>query len=391
MGSWRRECFDPKDYVFGIYGLFRRFYISHLPAVDYSRLVEDIYADVVKMTVTSEKSLKIIWDQFSGIQVQPSLPSWVPDWSHHQPGRLSLRTIGGAFEVAPIPETVFFEFPEASQISLKCKIADVITEVSNTSPGDAWDIDGIPPSERVGRVKMNIGAFLEWVRMLLASDPYPGGEPMLEAFFKTLTFGADTDCKASACRAVWGKGADTRPFLEAFIMWFIILSAEGVYSNQHILNPLRDYLAQGIGGIDKLMSAFALSLEDCWKIPEMRIALAFWYPSTIVLGDSGIVLGDSGLRGTKSDDTKFIELLTLLDRTTHGRKFLITERGYMGLAISEVKTGDKVFLISGIPLPMICRPTGDQYQFVSPAYVHGIMHGELWDQVLREESLFTFI
>jgi hypothetical protein len=63
------------------------------------------------------------------------------------------------------------------------------------------------------------------------------------------------------------------------------------------------------------------------------------------------------------------------------RKFVTTEKGYLGLAPDQVQVGDVVAVLYGGELPMVLRPTNKtkEFQFVGDAYVHGIMNGEvLW-------------
>jgi hypothetical protein len=59
------------------------------------------------------------------------------------------------------------------------------------------------------------------------------------------------------------------------------------------------------------------------------------------------------------------------------RRLIITEKGYMGLGPRDVARGDVVAILIGCNVPVILRPTGDNWFFVGEAYVCGIMDGEL--------------
>jgi hypothetical protein len=62
--------------------------------------------------------------------------------------------------------------------------------------------------------------------------------------------------------------------------------------------------------------------------------------------------------------------------------FFVTDEGYMGTASHSIQARDVVALIPGLRMPMILRPAGgkDYYRVVAPAYVHGMMQGEIWEE-----------
>jgi hypothetical protein len=64
---------------------------------------------------------------------------------------------------------------------------------------------------------------------------------------------------------------------------------------------------------------------------------------------------------------------------TYERTFFTTENGYMGLGPRWSRLGDSIALVAGSKVPFIIRETGQHYTLVGPAYVHGIMQGEAWD------------
>jgi len=71
-----------------------------------------------------------------------------------------------------------------------------------------------------------------------------------------------------------------------------------------------------------------------------------------------------------------------------------TKNGYLGMFPQGSITGDRVFIIKGVPTPVVLRPiSGDVYRFVGESYVHGFMKGEvfsmhdykeLWKDVLLQ-------
>jgi hypothetical protein len=64
---------------------------------------------------------------------------------------------------------------------------------------------------------------------------------------------------------------------------------------------------------------------------------------------------------------------------------LMTTEGDIGWAHPLALPNDGVFLLRGCSIPVILREVDDDrgqldFQVIGDAYVHGIMHGELWQQ-----------
>ena len=65
-----------------------------------------------------------------------------------------------------------------------------------------------------------------------------------------------------------------------------------------------------------------------------------------------------------------------------GNTLSMTHRGYLGMVPVAAEVGDEVWIIQGMKTPCVLRPRAlngnlaQKFQFVGPAYVHGIMHGE---------------
>lgn len=57
----------------------------------------------------------------------------------------------------------------------------------------------------------------------------------------------------------------------------------------------------------------------------------------------------------------------------------------MGVGPRHYTPGDRIALIAGEELPFIVREAGDKYNLIGPAYIHGVMRGERWDDDLREQ------
>ena len=72
-----------------------------------------------------------------------------------------------------------------------------------------------------------------------------------------------------------------------------------------------------------------------------------------------------------------------------GRRLARTQRGHLALVVAGAREGDSVGIFQGGKTPLIIRATGTgTWQILGDAYVHGIMKGEVWDELKCEEIQF---
>ncbi|KAF1950483.1 HET-domain-containing protein [Byssothecium circinans] len=89
------------------------------------------------------------------------------------------------------------------------------------------------------------------------------------------------------------------------------------------------------------------------------------------------------------DDREVIDFIVQVQTNSAERSFIVTERGYIGMAPTRSAVGDSVVLLPGGKAAYILHPTSDfetsgHYEFLGDAYVHGIMKGEAWDETKLE-------
>ncbi|PTB39558.1 hypothetical protein M441DRAFT_28675 [Trichoderma asperellum CBS 433.97] len=72
-----------------------------------------------------------------------------------------------------------------------------------------------------------------------------------------------------------------------------------------------------------------------------------------------------------------------------GWRFFKSCQGYYGLARSRVQPGDQICILLGSDVPFIIRPSGEEYSLMGEAYVHGLMHGEVFEksQVIEAQKI----
>ena len=67
---------------------------------------------------------------------------------------------------------------------------------------------------------------------------------------------------------------------------------------------------------------------------------------------------------------------------TLGRRMVVTQKGYLGLAPDLAEEGDCVVLVKGGRVPLVLRriDKGERWELVGDSYVYGIMHGERFEK-----------
>jgi hypothetical protein len=71
---------------------------------------------------------------------------------------------------------------------------------------------------------------------------------------------------------------------------------------------------------------------------------------------------------------------------THNRRFTITESGRFGLVTRFAELNDVCCICPGMKVPLILRPREDgRYGLVGDSYIHGVMAGEIMEQLEKGE------
>jgi hypothetical protein len=74
------------------------------------------------------------------------------------------------------------------------------------------------------------------------------------------------------------------------------------------------------------------------------------------------------------------------------KRFFVDEGGWIGLAPSAAREGDKICLFFGAQVPFLVRKAEDGlYQFVGECYVHGIIDGEVMRAATDNEEIGALI
>ena len=423
----RFEATDPRDKVYALYGLTSTD-LSHLGLrADYHMAVSDVFKLVARTLLQKANGLELLEVPRSTKRDMQTLPSWAPDWSdsstfavpivesafddylgnldsrverllqtlrstdvasvlhpdptfpasmsqylsEEQRGRIGEIVVKQSVDVElDVEETmrIFKEQgpPEASispqftasrgttaeinlagdVLCLSGQIVDSITQVSRvqTMPNVA---DEKPAETQItalrgqksesirqlaqgllNRTSEIVDTQLAWDEMALSpspESPYPTGETHLRAYWQTLYAGHVDPAEIEQNEADF---LNQRKFLR----------------NARAVQALGIMTRPGIRNVNVSM------------IP----------------GYEGPVR--SNKKGDKQP-SKFVQEKSLL------RRLARTEKGYLGLVPPETEVGDLIVLLKGGRLPFVMKQHGHQtWELIGPSYVHGIMHGEAYDE-----------
>ena len=137
-----------------------------------------------------------------------------------------------------------------------------------------------------------------------------------------------------------------------------------------------------------------VELEDCfdgffatweqkkkWYKSGRRVAKG-WSEDTKEINAIGAQLNFSASHFNNAASVDLFEALAPI----YNRRLASTKQGLIGLVPAAATVGDRVVIIQGGHLPLIMRAQNDgTYQLIGESYIHGIMHGEAWDESFCEE------
>jgi hypothetical protein len=65
--------------------------------------------------------------------------------------------------------------------------------------------------------------------------------------------------------------------------------------------------------------------------------------------------------------------------STYQRALFTTHGGHIGVGPRWIQSTDSIVIFAGETVPFVVREAGEYWTLVGPAYVHGVMKEEKWD------------
>ena len=341
------EVSDPRDRIFALLGLATDGEDSRL-APNYQLSVVEVYTRTAIYLLETSRAMWVLYMGY-GNGPSPTRPSWVPNWECRE--ALNFRRFFGlredahhAYKAAGTKEFKFRFATGCNRLIITGMKLDTITATTSMcKPIKVPSVD-----ETQIHLSRRISEFIEEARSLAMSltTSFSDSEEWYAAFWRTL------------CGNYSG---DEYP---APKHW------------QHALDITTNFylyeLARRTGDTEKSKTYSQKTLESSDK---MRNALPHERSELV---DDGVSI------------VQFTNCIM-------DRRFCVTEKGHMSLVTEYAQPGDLLCILFGGRVPFVLRPSRPddhscrEFRIVGEAYVHGVMHGEVFDSADVEAEEFTII
>lgn len=362
--------------------------------VDYNKPLETIYTEFTT-ALSHQATAPFFWLCLINSPARnPSLPSWVPDWSQVTtvPYMIWVSALSESKAQNHTGEILRAESIEGSRLKTRgIRRSKITTVIRSSAPADgkilALDDDA---------------ALLKTAKLL--TDVFSTTRPIRnidDAAFMDAILDAMQQRQKDEGDILSAKPAETYHVERLEISLSVF--------RYTVLNILRPLISGNPIDADTTQQ---IRDELCKFIPENVVAHVLGLLDNSErdgeqVGEQGGELVDKGTcNGSDTKKHPFLRVaeflrpcVNIIGLVRHAllchpdRDFFVTDRGEVGMAYQGVQEGDLVAVWKGFPFPVILRRdeghTMGEYWYHSPAYVIGIMNGEAWPD--DEETLQEFI
>jgi Heterokaryon incompatibility protein (HET) len=368
VSTWMTRATDARDMIYGLLNLSRESNLPELSPEYKKRDAGQLYTEVARHFLNRSELLDTLYVAGIGYprEVTP-LPSWVPDWSC-APKVSPLRCLA-AFRVSngTVPQ---IRLVSPNLLSVRGLYLDKIS--ATLSEPFQGLMDAKFKNSRMATATAEVfrkNDALELVSSL--PDIYLKGkfnnQARNEALWRTLI--GDTMIKAPERE---NKGP---------------LGALGVTIDLLAINHQRpaedDYgrLFEMERRMPELFSLAGVTRDMPWNdVLERMKALGK------VLEPGSKLTSVIEATRTLLDDHRYDDSFC---RCARGRKFAITNKGYMSMVPPLAKAGDDIGIIYGAEIPFVFRRDMNVFDLIGECYVHGIMDGEALQE--KDEAMSFLI
>lgn len=317
---------DPRDKIYGLLGLATPSDIQFIQP-DYNATVADVYAHATARFIITTQEL--VWLQFDRDNVDPELglPSWVPDYSS-DPAR---------------PKRLYIQFQPSAY---------------HASGRSAWG-----SSKILIRGQFRDSWSIMFAKGLLVDKVvYVGRNPYVEPYRgHDVTERLENNAK---------RAMQTR---QNVLLW-----EEEMLLRPQTVSPYKPKEPPKDAFWRTLMAGRTFDWESVQDVH--RTCFDIWLDRE-KMPDSAV--DQQSTASLQEQKRVFVKPFTdACVSRCHGRSFILTEKGYMGLAPFKTEIGDVVVVLQGSYVPSVLRrkkdndKDGPSWELVGETYVHGIMEGE---------------
>lgn len=351
------QATNPKDKIYGIYAVFSSLGIQ-LPVPDYDKSLATIYEEASVAMMLHSGSLQILSYASTNSRAE-GLPSWVPDWQDEN--ATLLVPPADATEASRIHQSEKSALsPRSGQLLVRGR---VVGKIVTRSENDLASLDvsktslPILTGENYHLVNSEVDSLRFLVHQIRLFREWMNGDVEVNPDLLHLD---DEEIGDFFQRIVTFDDVENQAYL--LQLWVDVLQFDPSYD-----------LEDGQVIADGWKTADAVN-EEKWSEELFACAAVAAAMLTKSIKRNGIVVPEAG---------------ELLDFTAHitgnmgSRAMILVEdtqvnTTFPGTAFHEVRVGDLVVLLEGAGTPVVLRRKGNNWWFIGPAYLLGIMHGEGW-------------
>ncbi|RFN54181.1 hypothetical protein FIE12Z_1307 [Fusarium flagelliforme] len=348
---WASECKATiqQDKIYALIGLSGQRNYNVEP--DYAKSESEVFADFARRVISTNENLNVLDYAYVGNPNERNRwPFWAPRW---QPEDNTAGFVQNKFKASKDTKTITKPSLGANVLGLRGLEVDVVRDVLH----------------RVPEVHQDIEAALELVEnhkdsfeQIYTLDP-------IKVIILTMMAGREVD-------VLWGVHYQ-RPKDESYLDNFITYAALTMKQNMQAASDKR-----------KLFNLVQLAFEARSLVAQDEPQIGDTSeehpdnPEYISLTQEVTTLIEHSLQ--KQGWYRFHQATTV----SQDLNFFITEKSYVGVGPRCMKAGDKVCILFGGSTPYVIRPTSipDEYLYLGPAYVHGIMDGEVIDAWEKDKN-----
>ncbi|TEY67420.1 hypothetical protein BOTCAL_0126g00110 [Botryotinia calthae] len=354
----------PHDKIFSIYPLLQ-FCGMDLPQINYDQPFEMLCEKVTRCWFDSTRNLNIILLATRLPSNDSCMPSWVPDWRNRQsaleyrlkvdktdvgnsrgvPRKNDRASNGSSLDESP--KTITGEL-HLRGLSLGTISRVLFCDVPDDVSARAWNHG-------------TLGVFRTWCCAVNDSSFYSTRQESQDALLLTMCAYFDYDWKKPMFRVVFGLLYD--------LMF---------YPDCRLLDS-----AQAKKAYEKILEVERVSGRLHFEAYEELVTFlsTFWIENRSPdLGHLSDLHSEFSMGRVFKHIYSSLTALAYRIKRLRNHSLLITDSCY-GLAPSTAREGDEVYLLKGLDIPVVLRPSGENYSFVGPcSYIHGVMEGQKWPE-----------
>lgn len=359
---------DPRDKIYALIGLStgagRDF------PIDYTKSVITVYTDLVIHLINLDKNLDVL-SHSSVSRTLEDLPLWAPDWSSGKddslpPGRLPLRWRHdrcGKWYAASADREAQITFKHPNILVVSGFVFGAIRFIGQELHLDDVSLQGTIMDE--------------WEAMIFgtteADDPYYGQDGRLEAFCRTLIADMGND----------GNRAKEQMF-EQFLSWCKRprlppkepMSLKVAKALGYIADEKDRSSGKGSDEYPYKSRSEAIINKEFHEAYELRKE-SLSKPEMLDLSEEELF---NFCNESWKSDRACQDFYRRMENVAVGRRLIVSDHGYMGIAPENSKQGDTICILFGGRAPFILRETTEGgHHLIGECYVHGIMDGEALD------------